>query len=267
MKPTVSININDLNANLRRYIDAAGKDCVEAVKDEARLFVVALMRATPPFGKHTFTQRGENSESWNTQRKIGENAVKRDLGRTFIKLQEMAIVAKPENPKLAEQLLKYARRGMVEKIQDVLEKMHFRNKVELSATKETHDSKRGRRGSVAKNTIKTVILRGNSLVKLIKARLADVGKAKGGWMLAASALGAKGIPNWISRHAGQPGMFQDGTGNKTAPSITIGNLVEYGNQFPSEPFEAAVQWRKVAIEEKIKKVIAAMSRKHGAKVR
>ena len=268
MTPKVSININELNANLRRYIEASGKDCAEAVKDEARLFVVALMRATPPFGNHTFTQRGENSESWNDQRKIGEGAVVRDMGRAFQEFNKLAIIAKPENPKLAEQLQKYSRRGMADKIEEVLGKLHFRNKVEVQATAEMHDNQRTKRGRVAKGTIRTIILRAQTLARLLKSRLADVGKAKAGWLLAANALGAKGIPNWIRRHAGATaGLFEDNTGNKSAPSITMGNLIEYAEQFPSEPFEAATEYRKNQIEKKIERVIAASARKHGAKVR
>lgn len=227
------------------------------LRDQARLFVRDVLKLTPPRG------RAAISESFNAQKRRGEKRVERDILKVFMPVSALKILSEPQNASLAESLGSAIRRQDWAVAEAILVRLGFSSiRVEPDATE--HDQARDRRGQVNRRQRPTIILHVASVKKYIKAQLAHVGKTKAGWLLAANALGVP-VPQWIRRHGGAtPGLFRDETPNSSNPSITIGNLVIYGDGFQDlRIVQTALQLRTKAMKTQTEKILQAEIRKAG----
>lgn len=265
MQPTVSIDEARLNQALRQFIADTGRDVAKVVRDQARLLTRDLIGGTPPFGKHAF-RRVSNSlgegESYNDQRKIGEAAVRRDVGRVFQSFRKYAAyVAKKFNkPKLETYLLQLARQSDTQTLERIFRKWLWRAKVRTTALRGEHLKRRQKNGRVKKGPA-VFVLDDRSIKNYEREVVSHVGKAKAGWLAAARGLGVRGLPAWITRHS-SPGLFQDQTGDTTKPTITIGNLVDFAAEIPETVWTAALENRMRSMKIEAEKVMEANHRKH-----
>ena len=263
-------SMRNLNSAIGNFILQTGRDSDKVLKDQAKLFVKDLIKVTPPFGKATF------SESYNEQRKSGEDAVERDIRKVFIPLRVFAESVSSRNPKLAAAIL--AAGGIVgsnvktkkskvvkssidmDALDAIFRNMGMEGRVVRYVNPEIHQRARGRRGRVKRATPLFVVSE-KSLDSYITSVKKDVGKAKSGWLKAAIGLGVAGIPNWIRRHL-TPGVFVDKTlANNPEASITVGNLVEYSGDFDAAKFEAAIQNRQRGMANQLAKMAEHRARK------
>lgn len=199
--------------NLQRVTQRALAD---VVKDEARLFVQDAIKMTPPFGS------SPNQESFASQKRVGEAAVKRDLGRSFTILDPSKI----RDRRVRKDLEKAARKGDMETVKRLLLYCKIPvNSVLREATAAEHAKLRDKRGRVQKWQ-KVWVLRTQSVGRVLRAARSHIGRGKAGWMEAAKALGVK-VPDWISRHVSSPGRVQDLTKGTDKPRIIVSNEVPF----------------------------------------
>jgi len=199
----------------KHLLRVTGRDAGEVLKSEAALFTLDCVRLTPPNAKNPFR------ESFNVQRRAGERAVQNDIQKIFKSWESLQIVQ--SNPKLAEELKKYARRGAVDKAAVLLRRLGVKIPVILAATADLHKSLRGAGGRTLRKP--RMVLQTASIGRILRAAQKRVGMEKSGWTAAANALGVK-LPAWITRHAG-PGQVQLNLGTPDNQSITVSNLVPY----------------------------------------
>lgn len=273
MTPTVSIDRPALQAALRQFIRDTGRSMTRVVKQQARLFLRDLIGATPPFGKHPFRRKSNDEgegESYLEQRRIGERATRRDVKRVYRKFSVLIRwFERHGQAHLAHYLTQLMERGDAQEITKVLRNLRGTNlnrvTVRQMVEPAIHEARRNERGRVTHQRSDEFVLNERSLDKYIEEKVSHVGRAKAGWITAALGLGLGALPNWIRRHS-TPGLLIDDSSNETAPSVTVGNLIEYAADFPSDPFDAAVDNRIRAMRIEAEKVIAGEARKAGGRV-
>jgi hypothetical protein len=274
---TVGLDSNKLNAQIAEFIRQTGREAGKVLKAQARLLVRDLIAATPPFGKAAFSR---DVESYNDQRAIGRKAVERDIRKVFVSLRDY--IKELDNVKLAAALTQAGGLGASSNIKTRKQSFRkssvdmpaleaiFRNmgkegRVIMEVNADLHKKARNRRGrTVGGKSNRYVVVRERSLDKYISEVQRRVGYAKAGWMKAAIALGVKGIPNWIKQHV-TAGVFEDRT-NASNMSVTVGNLVEFQEDFDRRQFQAALKNREIAIPIEMRKIVEGEARKRGAKV-
>lgn len=239
---------------------AQRKSGAEIIKQQGRLFVRDVVRATPPFGSHAFSQG-----SSNVGRRIGEAAVSRDISKVFVTPSRLRVLSQPQNPKLYERLKKVIRSGDTAAVEAIFRNLNIHVKgVLLAASRDVHKRSLNKRGHYMRGN-SYFVLRENSVKQYIRQEQSHVGRAKAGWARAAAGLGEK-LPNWITRHS-EPGLFIDDTANGDKPSVTIGNLVDYAQQFEGQLniVQAALQNRVRSMRTQTEKILEHNLRRHAAK--
>lgn len=222
----------ELSQLMNQLRDMQRKSATQVLKDQARLFVRDCARMTPPFGDSPI------NESWSAQRKLGEAATAADVQAVFqpIDPEGMAkFISGTPKRKAAfiKRISNYARRGDIEAIRKIVIDIGYPCQGVLKeVSPRAHERERGKRGRVMTKKLRPwLILSKNSLKRYIKEKIGHVGKAKAGWAKAAAQVGLN-LPNWITRHAGTSrGLCEDQTEHPTMPSITIGNLVAWAQEF------------------------------------
>lgn len=256
LKPTVHFDQAGFRREGLRLMALKNISVEKLVRDQSRLFARDVLRITPPFGRHSIT------ESFNVQRRTGEAAVKRDLGRVFMGPKDLSVLKHPKSPRLAKNLEQAIRARDTAAVQAILEKIGLQVKVIEQPDATIHRGARNRRGRVRGNREPMLVLDQRALDRYVKDVVGHVGKTKAGWLPAAAALGVTGIPNWIRRHGGQtPGLIRfEGRGNKFA--VVIGNLVAWGQAFSElRIVEEALKLRVRAMRLNAEHIIAGDLRK------
>lgn len=204
----------------KRLLRETGRDAGEVLKQEGRLFLQDCVKLTPPTSKQPFT------ESYNVQRRAGENAISNDIKKLFIDWQTLGVMQ--NNTRLRVELQKYAAAGDLVKATTLLQRVGVKMPVILEVIPSLHVSGRGAGGRTLRSR-KHVVLRSEGIPRYIKTQQKKVGIEKSGWLTPANALGVK-LPAWITRHTGAPGLWRDDTRGSENPSITMGNLVGYAQE-------------------------------------
>lgn len=265
-----------LAAQIDKFIAETNRDTRKVIKDQARLLARDMLKITPPHGRQAF------SESLAEQRRIGMQAVEKDIRTVFQPISKLIDNVADKSPNLAYELMmasgihstsrisKKANQRVARLDMVALEAI-FRNAFpDLTIIKEVvpslHTAQRNRRGRInERHAKKYIVADERSLTRYIKNMRNHVGKAKAGWLRAALDLGIKAIPKWIRKHA-TPGLFRDGTTHATDPKpfITIGNMVQYGTEFPKRLFLAAMQNRIRGMKKQLEKMAEHKARKVAA---
>ncbi len=261
MNPNFTIDRTAFAQAAKRLQAARRVSFQKLLRDQAKLFVRDLMKLTPPRGRNPI------SETYNDQRRRGEKRVTSDIARVFVPAASLKVIEHPQNKELAEQLGKAIRRGDLQAVEVILQRMGIQGHVALEPDPAVHENARNSRGRVRTRN-PTFILRSNSLKRYIKRQVGHVGKAKAGWLPAANALGVE-TPQWISRHGGStPGYISDQSSNPDQPSITVGNLVVYASSFHDiNMIEVALRMREASMKTQTEKIIAGEIRKAGGAAR
>jgi hypothetical protein len=213
---TLQTNAAEFARELTRRAARLQNPLQTVLVEQARLAVRDAIALTPPFGPTPF------SEGPRLQRQLGQNAVRRDIARAFRWTGDTQI----RDPKLRDRIRHLTRRGDVAAIQAIFDRIGIRHTVARDATVAAHTAQRDRRGQIRDAKRAQYILSRPSITRLLRDKLAAVGKAKAGWTPAARALGAP-VPAYI---AAQPTAGQGTIEIRLTeqdPSITIGNQVPY----------------------------------------
>lgn len=254
MSVTFRLNQLEFEKQIHQVIAATGKDAGEVVTQEAKLFVQDVIRFTPPFST------GPSTESYNQQRRTGENAVQRDIKRVMTAVEDIKFLSHIRKKEIRDRVEKLIRKRDTEGLKVVLRSLGIPvATVLVEADPKMHARRRDRRGRVQRSKgVINVVMRGLTLKRYIREKQSHVGQGKSGWLAAARGLGIK-LPAWITRHQGAPGKFIDNTKNTKQPSITVGNLVDYVQESGSrlQIIERALRNRARNMKAKVDRIISS----------
>ena len=223
MQATLDLDMTQFRRAAQRLLAVKRITIEKLISDQARLFVRDAIKLTPPFGPNAIT------ESYAAQRRIGEAAVRRDIGKVFQPLTGLNILRHPRNARLGEALQSAARSGDLATVILLLERAGLHVRVVQAADPGLHRAARTQRGRVRFSGPPLVVMDARGLKKFIESQVSQVGKTKGGWLAAADALGVTGIPAWITRHKGQIAGLIQFDRRPDYFAITIGNLVQWSS--------------------------------------
>lgn len=224
-----------LTIDTRRFTAMAKAVILETKADAGKTFkrmagnvVENAMKLTPPFNPP-----GRWQDSLNSQRSIGNRAVRSDINAAFRPmgalrkwLEDHKQMGTEENKGLRKHISKLIYEKRWFELNNILLKLKRSPRIIQSATPELHQKTRGRWGRVRLHAKKDpyFVRDLDTRRALIDYRLSKVGMAKAGWVTAALRLG-KNPPMWIRRH-NQPGLIRFAVGGEW-PAITVGNLVPW----------------------------------------
>lgn len=271
------IEQGDYANQVRRLAKVYGKDIDEMMRAQARLFVRDAMKLTPPTGKSAL------SEKWPQQLEAGKVSVLRDVKRKAKAASTVKVLSVGANPSGASGPDKWARlyRKSKDQFLDVL-----RDKAKLNFRDVFPELNRENASALirSKQKRKTLIYDGTppqydagkgplfvspEFAAVVEHKWKLLGIAKAGWMKAANALGLKGVPKWIKRHAGvAEGVYVHPTVTGWGTSYTVGSAVGYMQSTGARRrvIERAWESRRIRIAGEIKAAMRAMNRKNkGAK--
>lgn len=256
MTPTISFDRNAFAEVSRRLLAVKRVTVERHILDQARLLGRDLIRLTPPFNQHAIT------ESFNVQRRTGESAVRRDIGRVFQPISNLAILKKSGASKLKRSFERALERRDLRALRAMLESAGFQVELVETVEPERHEAARGATGRVRKGHRPAYVLDERALKRYVEAKVRDVGKTKAGWLAAADALNVPGIPQWIRRHAGAtPGLIRFERGPADF-AVVLGNLVAYAGEFAGlNIVQAALDHRLRAMRLQTERILEAGLRK------
>lgn len=195
------------------------QDIPKVVKRVAGGVVNDCVKLTPPFGGRAFT------ESWPSQRQMGNRAVENDIRKVFLDIRNLGVVKGRKKNSIGMSLWKASSKSDHGAAIQILLELNIRaDSFDDVPTVEKLNSVRDKRGRTSER-------RGNFWVKggipsLVKQVQKHVGKGKHGWMAAVKQLGVKGIPVWVSRQSNESGACKI-TGEGTSKFA-----VEFENTVP-----------------------------------
>jgi hypothetical protein len=201
---------------MRELARLLNKSLSEVLRDEARLALNAAVKMTAPM-----TYAVSMTQSLAAQRRIGEEAVRRDVRQVFpteIRNEKSAIAA----------VQKLARAGRSEEAEKILRDVKAAAEWVPGSTPSSahHRKQRNRRGRVRRNPQRMIGPTEAAVAGYVRQRIKHVGISKAGWVTAARDLGLK-LPRWIARNDKGNGRIiklHEGTGRD---SITMVNSVPW----------------------------------------
>lgn len=211
---------------LQRLAELQKKTMREVILDQAALFIRDGMKLLPPFGKTPL------KESATAQKRVGELATGRDVGRAFGTLNpdrtDIRMVtafrntARKHGPLAAERLLQ---RFKFKRVAGVID----------SPSEELHNAARNERGRVSRKQPRWFTWKDAALTRFKKAKEKAVGRAKAGFLYAlmqVDAMRGKSTfraPSWVARHTGEPGAFTH-VGSDDKFGITASNNIPFAQK-------------------------------------
>jgi len=216
---TFEFDTKRFNKDLNQMMVVGDLSAAAVVTRAARQIVRNAFRLTPPTGEGGLTQ------DIGAQRKLGEEAVRRDIAvKAFPLLSKLRIIQ--ENTDAGEWIKTLADRGDFKNASEVMKKIGFKiSGIIAKPAERLHKSMRNQRsGRVRRGALPYFVARDGSVEIFVKEKQGEVGKAKGGWLRAFTALRMP-MPKWCSKH-NSPGHFR-GITDKSKPAIEFGNNVPY----------------------------------------
>ncbi len=212
--------------DVKKIAALTGRTLVDALKQQAGLAARDAMRVTPPFGKSPI------KEAFGVQRKMGNNAIEKDVSMTFKPLKEYRIFGREwhfEHGDIGLRIKKAVRGG---KRQDLNLAEALLNKVGLKplaviekANIQLMRQKTGKRLRVSGRAYR--VINAASIKKLTIGMQTHVGEAKAGWMRALRMFDrTEKLPAWITRHGDNGGIAFESP-SETKPVVTVGNSIDY----------------------------------------
>ena len=202
---TIEIDTSRISYWVRALSNLQKGDFREELRRAGKLLASDIINITPPTA-----QAGGGTQAQT--RKIGENAVERDIRKIFLERQSVAFAGQGKDKRQGrniKRLQELWRRGEYELLKAILPKTHWIHKLEFidAPRAELHAKFRDRRGRVSAGFItnshsrtRYVVTDKGALKAYIKKKQAMVGFMRGGWARSLSEFG--GSPNaWVARHA------------------------------------------------------------------
>lgn len=206
---TMKMDDADFNYQLKRYALAKKISFAKAIKQQGRLVAVNLAFQTQPLGD------GGKAKAQ------GEGSARRDIDRVYKSGKQTTGVIKKSgtsNGKTSTQnaeqagraFARYVLKGQNDAATTILQRLNipkYHNTIvkPMDAGSAHKASRYGARRVVPKNTfIKVSVPREAQIDSYVKQITHRVGIAKAGWADCAKQLGgSRGIPQWVTRHAGK----------------------------------------------------------------
>lgn len=203
----------DFQSKLRQYALVMKLSFAEAIKRQARLIAVNLAYQTQPFGE-------------TSGRQLGENKVKSDVLKVYNSGSQVYAEIEKQSDVEAKKFWWLINNKKFSAAQSILSRLGIQkyDKATISymdggASHSTAKRPIPARPRIAKDQDPLMIVNNpkkiNDYIKKVSAR---VGIAKGGWAHCAKQLGgARGIPQWVTRHAGKKstGIVTDNTNSNS----------------------------------------------------
>lgn len=256
----------NFDRSLVNYRAQTSKALRTVLLDEGSLLVRDLIKLTPPHGPNPIHEKSK------AQQKRGKDSVKRDVLRVLRPLDQLQLVTQSRNQKLRDTILRAGgvtagasgrKRINYEQTQRLLRKIGIKNNIIRKADPELHRRARGSRGRVPKGTAFNIVIKSSSVKTYIAKAQKSVGRAKKGWLVAAQALGSKGIPQWVwSNPRPAPGSYRFTHGGPATMAITVANKVPYAGDFRAlGVVQFALQRRRKNMVLKAQRAMRALHRK------
>lgn len=253
----LDIELASLNRALASLANATGQRLGQVVKQNTRLIAWNLAHNTQPYGMTL------------AQKKIGEAAVMRDIGKVYQSAQAVFKLIADQDKQLAKQWYKLVQGGGYAAALKLLQssKFTFRNTpIHDSLLPELHQKSRNSRGRVSRHRPAQIVPQAKQIKDYIKQRAKLVGFAKAGWITAGAALGSiRNVPAWITRHKGSsPGSADDQSNRRDDPYITLTNQVRYVSQIlPDNEVAGALRIQREKMLAHIEHVLVHTARDSG----
>lgn len=249
---------------LKRWMALKGKSVSEALRKATRLICVNLAYQTQPFG--------------DTEGRIrGKEAITRDLNYIFVSLnsQSMAyfqevmggtnrrlVLRRKDGTVWITDTDTYMTRGQMKAFHQSMRTPGRGNVKNANSKNQTRDI--GRHQERPRGVVSQADMTG-----YMQSVWKKSGIAKGGWAACAKILGgSRGIPQWVTRHAGKRagGMVNDQSMRAKDPRITFTNMVPWVSKVlsPSQG-QRALDIAKYKIVKEIDTAIEKSSKMAGFK--
>jgi len=208
--------------SLRKMASLTGKALQEILKQQAGLIARDAMRLTPPFGKAPL------KESYANQRRIGNAAVDKDVGKAFKPLADYRIIqdAGKNDRSLGAAVSRAVKKKDFHLAEALLAKAQLKPLAIIEeATLALHQQKGGKTHDFKGRSYR--VIKARSIAALRNKLKSQVGEAKCGWMKAIRMFErAEKVPNWITRHGERGGIVAESPSD-SKPSVTVGNSINY----------------------------------------
>ena len=235
---TMKMDDADFSYQLKRYALAKKISFAKAIKQQGRLVAVNLAFQTQPLGD------GGKAKAQ------GEGSARRDIDRVYKSgKQTTGVIKKSATPngktstQNAEQagraFARYVLKGQNDAATTILQRLKipkYHNTIvkPMDAGSAHKASRYGARRVVPKNTfVKVSVPREAQIDSYVKQITQRVGIAKAGWADCAKQLGgSRGIPQWVTRHAGKraKGSVVDNSDATSDQYVTMTNHVPWIDQ-------------------------------------
>jgi hypothetical protein len=249
--------MREFEAAIRKTTDLTGRLLVDVLKQQAGLIARDAMRLTPPFGKNPF------KESFGSQKKLGDEAVAKDVSLAFKPLSQYRIVGREwhfEHGNLGVQIQKAVKKKDFVLAEALLEKIGLKPLAIIrDASLTLHQNKGGRKHRFKGPAYRVANER--SITRLRKELQSQVGEAKAGWVKAIRMFErAEKVPRWIARH-GERGGVVDEHPSTDKPSVTVGNSIAYVQDRAPQIVDVVWRVRVNAAKQQAKHIERAMKKK------
>ena len=235
------------------------KSSADFLRQQGRLLLDDMVRMTPPFRGGG----GVTKQAFNQQRKVGESAVRGDIGRVFVPAEDLGFFRASSDAKVqswGKYLRKYAREGRLSAAQKILDLAKLPNKLVTVARPYLHKRERDNRGRVNRRNRRTIVLNKKSVQDYTREIVSHVGRAKAGWKHAASELKLF-LPNWIRRHS-TPGTGGQIKETQAETILDLGNLVQWASDFADlRIVQSALDGRAKAMVKNLERILDAQIEK------
>lgn len=255
----VDFDTRRFNRDMNQLMVVGALSSAAVVTRTARQIVRNAFRLTPPTGSGGMTQ------SPGKQKKLGEDAVRRDIAiRAFPLLSKLRVMR--EQNDFSQDIGNLVARGDYKRVSDIFERIGFRISGVVSKPSRGLHNRVRRKGVVSAKVTPFLVARDGNVDPFVKVVQKDVGKAKSGWFRAMIALKLP-VPSWVTRHS-MPGAFK-GITDKQNPSIEFSNQVGYIQEAGRElrVMQYASAYVSAQMPKELERYWSEIGRGNGAKVK
>ncbi len=271
MELTADIELGKFNDALYRLARETGKDFGFVVKRNARLLAVSLAVSTQPWqgreGNFKSLAKGDLQYNGFLDRKMGEMAVRRDIGRVYRALNDVYARIAQKSKDAAAGFWGTAMSGNFKKARQIMKGFQLgdlHTAIGKFDKGTAHKRARNKRGRVPSQRAELIVTNPKAVGIYARKIERRVGMAKGGFAGAAAGLGGmRGLPQWVTRHKGG-GSASDHTTSGNNPHAVLHNNVPWINQVLSRgAMQDALFTQRGRMEAHIHHVVAGNARKAG----
>lgn len=225
---SLELRLRNYNEAMVRFAAETGRSIGDVLRQQARLCLRTIIKLTPPF-----QGLNDSAESFNDQRRVGLNAVEKQIGHAFKSIEGLSMVKAPRNSRLGANLQTALIKGDTQALSVILTTAGVQDvnpdDIIPAVTDSLHNRVRNRRGRIpfSKNHKGLYwVIHKTGVTDFIAKKQKLVGKLKGGWAAAAAAFKVT-LPQWIRAHAS--GNVVDNSDKVLNPQIRMVNTVSYAN--------------------------------------